>query len=90
MKQSKRILVLSISEYRLLLYGLVDFRNKLIQQGRYPDPINELLVSKRSIITRPKLVMAGSRSGILPFIHFRICSRCRTAGCQGISFSSSS
>ena len=44
MKQSKRILVLSISEYRLLLYGLVDFRNKLIQQGRYPDPINELLV----------------------------------------------
>ena len=44
MKQSKRILVLSISEYRLLLYGLVDFRNKLIQQGRYPDPINELLL----------------------------------------------
>ena len=43
MKQSKRILVLSISEYRLLLYGLVDFRNKLIQQGRYPDPVNELL-----------------------------------------------
>ena len=49
MKQSKHILVLSISEYRLLLYGLVDFRNKLIQQGRYPDPINELLVKLQRV-----------------------------------------
>ena len=44
MKQPKRILVLSSSEYRLMLHGLVPFRNKLIQQGRYPDAINELLV----------------------------------------------
>jgi len=44
MKQSKRILVLSISEYRLSLYGVIDFRNKLIQQGRYPDAIDELLI----------------------------------------------
>ena len=44
MKQPKRILVLSSSEYRLMLHGLLHFRNKLIEQGRYPDAINELLV----------------------------------------------
>jgi len=44
MKQPKRILVLSSSEYRLMLHGLLHFRNKLIVQGRYPDAINELLV----------------------------------------------
>lgn len=44
MKQSKRILSLSISEYRLMFYGLLQFRNKLIEQGRYADPVNELLI----------------------------------------------
>ena len=44
MKMPKRILVLSQSEYRLMLQGLLYFRNKLIEQGRYPDAINELLV----------------------------------------------
>ena len=44
MKESKRILLLSPSEYRLMLYGLLHVRNKLIEQGRYPDAINELLV----------------------------------------------
>lgn len=44
MKMPKRILVLSQLEYRLILHGLLRFRNKLIEQGRYPDAINELLV----------------------------------------------
>ena len=44
MKEPKRILVLSLSEYRLIFYGLLHVRNKLIEQGRYPDAINELLV----------------------------------------------
>ena len=44
MKTPKRILVLSQSEYRVMLQGLLHFRNKLIEQGRYPDAINELLV----------------------------------------------
>ena len=44
MKQPKRILVLSSSEYRLMLHGLIHFRNKLIQQGRYTDAIDELLI----------------------------------------------
>ena len=44
MKLPKRILVLSSSEYRLMLHGLLHFRNKLIAQGRYPDAIDELMI----------------------------------------------
>ena len=44
MKQPKRILVLSPSEYRLMLHDLLQFRNKLIAQGRYPDAIDELMI----------------------------------------------
>lgn len=44
MKQTKCLLVFSSSEYRILLYGLIDFRNKLIQQGRYTDAVDELLI----------------------------------------------
>ena len=44
MKMPKRILILSQPEYRLMLHGLLHFRNKLIEQGRYPDAINELVV----------------------------------------------
>ena len=44
MKLPKRILVLSPSEYRLMLRGLLQFRNKLIAQGRYPDAIDELMI----------------------------------------------
>lgn len=44
MKRPKRVLVLGISEYRLMIHGLIQFRNKLIQQGRYPDAIDELLI----------------------------------------------
>ena len=44
MKQPKRVLVLSSSEYRLMLHGLFHFRNKLIQQGRYTDAVDELLI----------------------------------------------
>ena len=44
MRQQKRILVLSLSEYRQMIYGLIQFRNKLIQQGRYTDAVDELLI----------------------------------------------
>ncbi len=43
MRQPNRILVLSSSEYRQMLHGLIHFRNKLIEQGRYPDAIDELI-----------------------------------------------
>ena len=44
MKPPKRILVIDTAEHRLMLYGLLHFRNKLIQQHRYPDAIDELLI----------------------------------------------
>ena len=45
MKQPKRILILGLPEYRQLLQGLICcFRNKLIQQGRYTDAVDELLI----------------------------------------------
>ena len=44
MKQIKRILVLSLPEYGQLLQGLICFRNKLIQRGRYMDAVDELLI----------------------------------------------
>ena len=44
MRQPKRILVLSSCEYRQMLHGLIYFRNKLIQQGRYTDAVDDLLI----------------------------------------------
>ena len=43
MKQPKSILVHSVSEYHILTYSLIDFRNKLILQGRYTDAVDEFL-----------------------------------------------
>lgn len=44
MRPPKRIFVLSSAEYRLMIVGLLQFRNKLIQQGRYTDAVDELLI----------------------------------------------
>lgn len=44
MKESKRILSLDSAEYRLMLHGMLQFRNKLLEQGRCPDAVNELLI----------------------------------------------
>lgn len=44
MKEPKRILSLDSAEYRLMLRGLLQFRNKLLEQGRCPDAVNELLI----------------------------------------------
>ena len=55
MRKTKYNLALSGSEYRLMLYGLLHFRNKLIRQGRYPDPANELLIK----LQRPRRCRHG-------------------------------
>jgi len=49
MSPPKRIVVLNSAEYRLMLYGLVQFRNKLIQQGRYTDAVDELLIKLQAL-----------------------------------------
>ena len=52
MRQPKRILVLSSFEYRQMLHGLIYFRNKLIQQGRYTDAVDELLIKLQKVRKR--------------------------------------
>ena len=44
MKEPKRILTLDSAEYRLMLHGLLRLSNKLLEQGRCPDAVNELLI----------------------------------------------
>ena len=49
MREPKRIVVLSSAEYRLMILGLLQFRNKLIRQGRYTDAVDELLVKLQKV-----------------------------------------
>lgn len=44
MKQPKRIVALTSDEYRLMIHGLIHWRNKLLSQGRYTDAVDELLI----------------------------------------------
>lgn len=44
MKAPKRVLTLTTAEHRLMIRGLIQFRNKLIDQGRYTDAVDELIV----------------------------------------------
>lgn len=44
MKSPKRVLALTTAEHRLMLRGLLQFRNKLIDQDRYTDAVDELIV----------------------------------------------
>ena len=44
MRTLKRRLVLTPAEYQLMFMGLLQFQNKLIRNGRYPDVINELMI----------------------------------------------
>ena len=44
MKAPKRVLTLTTAEHRLMIRGLLQFRNKLIDQGRYTDAVDEVLL----------------------------------------------
>ena len=44
MKIPNRVLELSTDEYRLMIYGLIQWRNKLLAQERYPNAVDELLI----------------------------------------------
>ena len=43
MRNNKRYLTLSCREYRMLITALVDWRNKLLAQGKHPDAIDEII-----------------------------------------------
>lgn len=44
MKAPKRVLTLTPTEHRLMVRGLLQWRNKLLAQGRYTDAVDELMV----------------------------------------------
>ena len=44
MKAPKRVIALTTAEHRLMIRGLLQFRNKMIAQGRYTDAVDELLI----------------------------------------------
>ena len=44
MRKRKYYLRLTNAEHRLILQCLIDYRNKLISQGKYPDGVDELII----------------------------------------------
>lgn len=44
MKKQKRYLYLNNEEYSVVLHSLISFKNKLIQQGRYTDCIDDTII----------------------------------------------
>ena len=44
MFRSKIKLVLTLNEYRLIIHCINEWRNKLIQEGRYTDAVDDLLI----------------------------------------------
>lgn len=44
MREPKRILSLSQAEYRMIIYGLLQWRNDLLVQGKHTDAIDEFLI----------------------------------------------
>lgn len=49
MREHKRVLTLSQAEYRLIIYGLIQWRNDLLAQGRYTDAIDGFLIKINKI-----------------------------------------
>ena len=45
MKKQKRYLYLDSNEYSVVLNSLIQFKNKLIQQGRYTDIVDEIIIT---------------------------------------------
>ena len=44
MKSPKRVLALTTAEHRLMVHSLLQWRNKLLAQGRYTDAVDDLLI----------------------------------------------
>ena len=43
MFEKKKKIVLNSEELRTMRYSLIDFRNNLLKQNKYADPVNEIL-----------------------------------------------
>ncbi len=49
MFQKKHYLYLDKAEYRILVKSLVQLKNKLIQQGRFTDCVDDLILKATSV-----------------------------------------
>ena len=52
MRDPKRILRMSPAEYRLIIYGLIQWRNDLLEQGKHTDAIDEFLIKLNKVKKR--------------------------------------
>lgn len=59
MAEEKRVVELTDFEHRLLVNGLADFRNDLIQEEKPTEDVNDLLLK---VIDAPKKKLFGRRS----------------------------
>ena len=50
--EKKRYITLDDSEWKIVINALNDFRNSLIQQGRYTDAVDDIMI--KVINTKPK------------------------------------
>ena len=50
--KKKRYIALDDSEWKIVINALNDFRNSLIQQGRYPDAVDDIMI--KVINAKPK------------------------------------
>ena len=50
--EKKRYITLDDSEWKIVINALNDFRNSLIQQGRYTDAVDDIMI--KVINAKPK------------------------------------
>ncbi len=48
MFKSKKKIELNNDELRIMLYSLTDFRNALLKENKYPDPVNEVMAKLKN------------------------------------------
>lgn len=48
MFKRKKKIELTDEELRILFYALTDFRNDLLNEGKYADPVNEVMVKLKN------------------------------------------
>lgn len=59
MRETKYHIYLDSQERTLLLHSLVELKNRLIQQGRYTDPVDELIFTiSNAPVKRLKVVVS--------------------------------
>ena len=63
MREKKTHLYLDSQERSLLLHSLVELKNQLIQQGRYADCVDELIIKVMSAPLKKLKVQCNDRRG---------------------------